>query len=596
MKGSPPHLIHPGFLSPGAMVDSFRLEQRLSSGGFGVVYLATRQGRSYALKFALRRAASAPHDRKRTDDRMKRELACLLRLQHRHIVRVLAHGRWPDLEDGYFYLVMEFVQGDTLRVWALRHRPTLRQALRLFIALADALGTAHQQGIFHRDLKPANILVRPNGEPVIVDWGAGDYAHSTPLTQEHLPPGTPVYRSPESLHFARLHAEDPEARYEFQPADDLYALGVTFYELLTGQSPFFSAAERQRLDAEIELRIPTPPHELHPFLPVTLSQAVMRLLSKDPRQRHATAEALERDLGSLDDGSAAWEALLPAPAGSEEPDVSAEAGPPQLARLPRRLAWGAVLAGGLGGLALAASSLSSWMRPVAPMSPPPSEASKASLAPGSSPVTEPPSPSTSALPPPATRKDDPPMKKRQTLSPDAKRAPAPGSPEWCLLVPAAVAAMNTACATMQATPPPGDCPPKIVAAMIERQWFPYAEAPDTGSPFLVFLDASRPNTEDVVALRSGEVVSRVYKSQLEDLPKGTLLHGRLWIPVQGNAWARWTEAELPDGRKLPVCFISMPIERWKNDREGSDDGPFLRNLLQSRPAKRWEQQFKYYDL
>ncbi|HYH99301.1 serine/threonine-protein kinase, partial [Hyalangium sp.] len=398
MKKSPSR--HPGFLSPGAKVDGFHIQERLSSGGFGVVYLATRQGRSYALKFALRQASSGPHDRKLTDERMKRELGCLLRLHHPHIPNVFAHGRYPGLEDGYFYIAMEYVEGDTLRVWAARHRPTLRSALRLFLALADALDAAHQQGIFHRDLKPANILVRPTGVPVIVDWGAGDYALSAPLTQEHLPPGTPAYRSPESLRFARLHANDPGARYEFQPTDDLYSLGVTFYEVLTGQSLFFyGAAERARLDAEIELRIPTPPHEVLSAIPVPLSEVVMRLLSKDPRQRHATAEALKRDLASLDDESAAWEALLPASAGWEEPEAPAEAGPPRTARLSRRLWWAVALAACVGGMALAISTFSSSMRPAAPTPPPEQETAPTPMTAATHPMT----PSTSPGPtlPPA---------------------------------------------------------------------------------------------------------------------------------------------------------------------------------------------------
>lgn len=184
------------------------------------------------------------------------------------------------------------------------------------------------------------------------------------------------------------------------------------------------------------------------------------------------------------------------------------------------------------------------------------------------------------------------MKKRQSPSPDTKRSPAPGSPEWCLLVPAAVAAMNTACATMQAMPPPGgDCPPKIVAAMIEREWF-HTNKPHLGVPMGIRLDASRPK-EVEVTLHGGEVVSLVTHSNLQGLPEGTLLHGRLWIPAQGEAWARWTEAELPDGRKLPVCIFSNPIERYEEKGEGS---ALIRNTIAGRPAKRWEQQFNYHDL
>jgi len=606
MKKSPSR--HPGFLSPGTKVDGFLIQERLSSGGFGVVYLATLQGRSYALKFALRQASSGPHDRKLTDERMKRELGCLLRLKHPNIVGVFAHRRWPGLEDGYFYIAMEYVKGDNLRVWAARHRPSLRQALRLFIALADALDAAHQQGTFHRDLKPANILVRPTGEPVIVDWGAGDYVLSAPLTQEHLPPGTPAYRSPESLRFARLHANEPGALYEFQPTDDLYSLGVTFYELLTGQSPFFySAAERTRLDAEIELRIPTPPHEVHSAIPVPLSEGVMRLLSKEPRQRHATAEALKRDLASLDDGSAAWEALLPVPDGWEEPDAPAEAGPPRAPRLSRRLWWGVVLAAGVGGVALAASTFTARMRPAASTPPPAREtaptpvnadthprAPSPSPAPSPQPAPEPPLPSSSSPDPLVAREDDRPMKKKpsQAQPPsNAKRtpAPAPGTPPWCLMVPVAIAAANASCATLQARPPPGDCPPEATAAMRARDWL---DKGDHGWDFWVQLGNSGSTKPDALVLHGGDLLSRVVDNHRgPNLPVGTLLHGRLWTgdPAEKIAWARWTKAEFPDGRKIPVCIVSFPLA-WQ---EGSTpDAPVLETPMPAHATTRWGQQFE----
>jgi hypothetical protein len=568
-------LRNPGFLSPGDTVDGFRIMERLSSGGFGVVYHVMRQGRSYALKFALRQAASGPHDKKHIDERMGRELGCMVRMHHPGIVRAFCHARWPTLEDGYFYIAMEYVRGDTLRVWAARHRPTMRQALRLFVMLADALDAAHQQGILHRDLKPANILVRPTGQPVIVDWGAGDFPLAGPLTQDHLPPGTPAYRSPESLRSARLHANELGTRYEFQPTDDLYSLGVCFYELLTGKSPFFHAGlERARLDAEIELRIPTPPHDVQPGVPLALSGVVMRLLSKEPRYRHASAEALKRDLASLDDGSAVWEALLPTPEGWEEPELPAEAGPP---RTPLKRWWGLGLAACIGTVALVAGAYALWKRdqPVAARPAQTAEAPNASM--DAVPLLMLPG----TFPTPAPQEKAPLMNTAAVAS--TAPAPSPSRPpknkekfrQWCLGATLTMA-MSAGCAGVQRMPGAEDCPPEAIAAMRKQGWL-------ISEYVHVLLDVRnpRPPGDFYVIHRPGEVVGRVLKAddphdyppgwKPVPVPEGTLLYGRVWMgdPEEGAFYFRYYEAKPPNGPRIPVCFTSRA--QWK---QGSDpDAP-----------------------
>ncbi len=321
-------LYHPEHLPDGLVIDGWRISRRLASGGFGAVYLVEKEGVRAALKMARQRAAASPQDAGRTEERTLRELICELRISHPHVVRVLAHGRWPDPLAGFVYFVMEYVEGDTLKAWARRNAPTVREALRLFVKLSAALEAAHRLGILHRDLKPANILVRrQDGEPKVLDFGAGDFPQADPLTGEVLPPGTITHRSPEAVRFERLHAEDATARYEYQPTDDLYSLGATFYEVLTGRAPFLlepSPVGPKRLAMEIELRTPPAPHELNPHVPPALSHVVMRLLSKEPTARHASAEALRRDLASLDEPGATLDVPLRGP---EAPLAQGEATP-----------------------------------------------------------------------------------------------------------------------------------------------------------------------------------------------------------------------------------------------------------------------------
>ena len=239
---------HPAHLPPGLRVRDWHILKRLHVGGFGAVYLVDHEGKPYALKISLHHPDSTPgRDPACTDERTRRELACLLTLGPPHVPRLTAHGQWPDADHGYLFFVMEYVEGDTLTEWAVRHNPTLREVLQVFIGLADTLTAAEARSILHRDIKPSNIVVRAKGgAPVLLDWGAGDFPVAKDITEEALAPGTPHYRSPESIRFARQHRDEPGARYIYQPTDDIYSLGVTLYEVLTGQKPFTTpASDRQ---------------------------------------------------------------------------------------------------------------------------------------------------------------------------------------------------------------------------------------------------------------------------------------------------------------------------------------------------------------
>lgn len=283
---------HPFHLMPDMMVGPFRIQARLGAGGFGAVFRAECGGEEYALKFAVHGPDS--EDLNRTDERARRELACLLLITHPNVVRVWAHGRWPHPRNGYHYVVMDYVEGLTLIEWVKQTRPSLRQVLRLFDTLALTLDALHSQDIHHRDLKGSNILVRArDGEPVLVDFGAGELTRvASPLTEGPLPPGTPHLRTPEALRFHREQYADPSARYLFQPTDDLYALGATLYEVLTSVPPFPPTLPREVLTTLIENEMPASPAVLNPQVPPALGELVLQLLAKRPEERPASGRAL----------------------------------------------------------------------------------------------------------------------------------------------------------------------------------------------------------------------------------------------------------------------------------------------------------------
>jgi len=546
---------HPAHLPSGLRVRDWRILRRLHVGGFGAVYLVDHEGKSYVLKLSLHRPDSTPgRDPACTDERTERELAALLKLKPPHVPRVLSYGRWPDAEHGYLFLVMEYVEGDLLAAWAVRHDPTLREVLRVFIHLTDTLVVAEARAILHRDIKPSNIVVRAkDASPVLLDWGACDLPFTPDITEGALAPGTPHYRTPESIRFAREHRDEPAARYTYQPTDDLYSLGVSFYEVLTGQKPFTApASDRQRLNAEIELRIPTPPHELNPHVPATLSELVCRLLAKDPRNRPATGLALKRELESLRPESKLWDALLglPRPAPGSRP--ASEPSPARGARL-LRIGGLALAAVAVAALAYAGAELLATAPPPAP--PPPIAAHLPSDE--AAPLVQ---AQADAGTPPSTS----PLEKEQTVTTSEPRKRRPTSREvlktGCLV---ALTGLDGGCATAPIKPPTDDCPAKAMQAMEDLMPGYDLDLADSVKDVLIHI-----NWGEDSLWQPGPVVGRVMKTHVRHektvFPEGTLLHGSVYIWPRSSPQEPWavrvhyTEAQFPNGDKVPVCLAHVP--------------------------------------
>jgi serine/threonine-protein kinase len=610
----------PEHLPPGLEVGGWRILRRLDAGGYGVVYLVEHSGVRGALKMARRRASAAPPDLARTEERTERELICLLSIEHSNVVPVWAHGRYRDPLTGHLWFVMPFLEGDTLKVWSLRHAPTAREALRLFVKLADALEAAHRVGILHRDLKSDNILVqRKSREPFLLDFGVGHFPRAPPLTGEVLPPGTLTHRSPEALRFERENENNPQARYESQPTDDLYALGVTFYEVLTGTLPFRlpeGPGGPKRLALEIELRTPAPPDELNPQVPPLLSALVMRLLAKDPLERHASAEALKRDLASLDTQDAAWDVPLrlptisrAAPREEQAPELAAPE-PPLPAPRGRRAALGALAVVGALGLAGVAGfflarddSSPQPARPVATESRAPASVPPSKLPPAGEPAAD-----ASPMLNDAPRKEGPPVK-TPPASNTSSAAPASAPPpkpvraselraRCATLVVGSVAWLAAGCSSVPVRPEPAACPEDAIKAM-DKEWR-YIEGAEKKGPWpeayykehayvQVHLDIHFPSEWGACILRAGPVVGRVLDSNRTIIPRGTLLYGQAWTgDEKGGAVVRYTQAQLPDNRRFPVCLNAYNAHSNVNWYEGSKPGaPVVPCQTNAHPVRRF---------
>ncbi|HWO23707.1 MAG TPA: serine/threonine-protein kinase, partial [Kofleriaceae bacterium] len=284
-------------LRPAAHVDDpERYEQvgEHARGGLGRVVRAVdrKLGRTVAVKELLRHDAS-------NEARFLREAMITARLEHPGIVPVHEAGRWPN---GDPYYVMKLVEGRTLKA-LIDERTTLRDRLALLphvIAIADAVGYAHSEGVIHRDLKPSNVIVGAFGETVVIDWGlARDRKRNVPdppaphviytagsgmSTVSGKVVGTPSYMSPEQ---ARGELVDERA--------DVYAIGTVLYELLAGTPPHHDATPQATLDRVIA-GPPRPLTALVPQVPSELATIVAKAMARGPDERYANASLLAEDL------------------------------------------------------------------------------------------------------------------------------------------------------------------------------------------------------------------------------------------------------------------------------------------------------------
>src|SRR4051794_29474792 len=186
----------PQYLPPGTRIGPYEVVWLLGTGGYGAVYKVQLDGALFALKLSNQNASELPEGHRRHfEQRAQREYDVLAGLAHPNIVRVHRFDWWP--RPGAFpYLVMDFIEGVAFQKWISRDRPSLGQAVGTLAKVARALDALHRCGVCHRDLKSENLLVRPDGEPVLIDLGLVQVGGATPLTGAQAIIGTYKHWAP----------------------------------------------------------------------------------------------------------------------------------------------------------------------------------------------------------------------------------------------------------------------------------------------------------------------------------------------------------------------------------------------------------------
>ncbi len=297
-------------LSSGSRLGPYEILAPIGAGGMGKVYKArdTRLDRTVAIKVLPEKLVPSPEARQR----FEREAKTISQLSHPHICTLHDVGRDSDVE----YLVMEYLEGDTLQARLVNGPLPLDQTLRYGIEIADALDRAHRQGIVHRDLKPGNVMLTRGGVKLL-DFGlARDFAAATSspgsftglptvtpnITQDGTILGTVQYMAPE-----QLEGKTSDAR------TDIFALGSVLYEMATGKKAFTGSSQAS-LISSIMKEEPAAISALSPMSPPALDRIVRTCLAKDPDDRWQTARDVGLQLqGIRDDRSASQSAVLPAP-------------------------------------------------------------------------------------------------------------------------------------------------------------------------------------------------------------------------------------------------------------------------------------------
>lgn len=260
----------------GKTVNEYQLKAVVGEGGMATVFKAFQPSLSRWV------AVKVIHQRYREMlPRFQREARAVAQLRHRNILAIYDYGE----EDGYAYIVMEFVERGTLKEWFTGQPMEWVMAVALAISIGDALHYAHQNGMIHRDVKPSNILMPAPDWPLLADFGLIKVKSSSErLTDSGVVIGTPEYIAPEQ---ASGEAVDHRA--------DIYALGVILFEMVTGRLPFDYKNVNQIMVAHITESVPSPV-EYQPDCPPKLAEVILKAMAKAPDDRYVDMEAMVKAL------------------------------------------------------------------------------------------------------------------------------------------------------------------------------------------------------------------------------------------------------------------------------------------------------------
>lgn len=271
-------------------IGPYRIEREIGRGGMGSVYLATRDDNQFERQVAVK-FLHLGLDRPEYLQRFRQERQILADLEHPNIARLIEGGQ---SDEGFPYLVMEYVDGVPLLAYCDKHQLPRAARLHLLAGICDAVQYAHSQLVVHRDLKPSNILVTPQGLPKLLDFGiakvlAGDGRQASPATRATGQMLTLDYASPEQIRGEPVST-----------VSDVYSLGVILYELLAGSRPFDMAEGASMAYCILHQDPPKPSVRARqaglPAVPAELDNIAMKAMAREPERRYHSAMALADDL------------------------------------------------------------------------------------------------------------------------------------------------------------------------------------------------------------------------------------------------------------------------------------------------------------
>jgi serine/threonine protein kinase len=287
-------------LAAGARLGPYQILSALGSGGMGEVYKArdTRLDRTVAIKILSPTLATDPQFR----DRFDREARTISQLDHPHICALHDVGE----QDGTSFLVMQYLEGETLEARLKKGALPLDQALQYAIQIADALVTAHKAGIIHRDLKPGNVMLTKGGARLL-DFGLAKASSSVVAGAElSMLPTTPPNLTAQGTILGTFQYMAPEQLegHEVDTRTDIFALGVVLYEMLTGKRAFAGKTQASLISSILKDE-PPPISATQPLTPAALDRVVKKCLAKDPDDRWQSARDLRGELKWIAEGGTA---------------------------------------------------------------------------------------------------------------------------------------------------------------------------------------------------------------------------------------------------------------------------------------------------
>ena len=299
----------------GLTLGKYRVLEQLGRGGMAQVYRAYHPQLDRYVAIKVLRSDLVEEEEFLA--RFRREARAVAGLRHPNIVNVFDF----DVQSDQFFMVMELLEGDTLKTYLNSYRTRgqhipLGDIVRILLDVLEGLGYAHKEGIVHRDIKPANILLTRRGQAVVSDFGIAQIVGGTQYTVSGALMGTLNYMAPE---------QGLEGRGDNR--SDLYSLGIVFYEMLTGKTPFDADTPLAILLKHLNDPLPLP-RKIEPSIPEPFERVVLKVLAKQPDDRYQSAAEMVQALQEASEQSAIVipeHVFLPAPVPAPEADIPSSA-------------------------------------------------------------------------------------------------------------------------------------------------------------------------------------------------------------------------------------------------------------------------------